>query len=191
MGDFQVWDLAGSRDQEVHQTGVEELAGLVEGEALVEGAANALGDSTVDLALYDDRIDHHAAIVDDDVAQKLGVAGDRIDLHDDRVLAAVDVFEQKLVRRKVSLKHLEKDDPSPGTGGTSKLLIKIKEGIETDKARQIVKMVKDKKMKVQAAIQEQSVRVTGKKRDDLQEVIKMLKGAEELGLDLQYVNFRD
>jgi uncharacterized protein YajQ (UPF0234 family) len=110
---------------------------------------------------------------------------------DDRVLAAVDVFEQKLVRRKVSLKHLEKDDPSAGPGGTSKLLIKIKEGIEADKARQIVKMVKDKKLKVQASIQEQAVRVSGKKRDELQEVIQMLKGADELELDLQYINFRD
>jgi len=110
---------------------------------------------------------------------------------DDRVLAAVDVFEQKLVRRKVSLKHLEKDDPSPGPGGTAKLLIKVKEGIDGDKARQIVKMVKDKKLKVQASIQEQAVRVSGKKRDDLQEVIQMLKGADELDLDLQYINFRD
>lgn len=110
---------------------------------------------------------------------------------EDRVLAAVDVFEQKLVRRKVSLKHLEKDDPSPGPGGTSKLLVKIKEGIETEKARRIVKMVKDKKLKVQASIQEQAVRVSGKKKDELQEVIQMLKGADELDLDLQYVNFRD
>ena len=110
---------------------------------------------------------------------------------DDRVLAAVDVFEQKLVRRKVSLKHLEKDDPSPGPSGTAKLLIKVKEGIETEKARRIVKMVKDKKLKVQASIQEQAVRISGKKKDDLQEVIQMLKGAEELDLDLQYVNFRD
>lgn len=110
---------------------------------------------------------------------------------DDRVLAAVDVFEQKLVRRKVSLKHLDKDDPSPGPGGSSKLLIKIKEGIDADKARRIVKMVKDKKLKVQASIQEQAVRVSGKKRDDLQEVIQMLKGADELDLDLQYINFRD
>jgi uncharacterized protein YajQ (UPF0234 family) len=110
---------------------------------------------------------------------------------DDRVLAAVDVFEQKLVRRKVSLKHLEKDDPSPGPKGTAKLLIQVKEGIESDKARRIVQMVKDQKLKVQASIQQQAVRVTGKKRDELQQTIQMLKGADELDLDLQYVNFRD
>jgi len=111
---------------------------------------------------------------------------------EDRAKAALDVLEQKLVRRKVSLKHLDKQDPSRGPQGSTKIVVNVKEGIEGDKARQIVKLIKDAKLKVQAAIQEDAVRVTGKKRDDLQQVIALLKGqAEELELDLQYVNFRD
>jgi len=110
---------------------------------------------------------------------------------EDRVRAALDVFEQKLVRRKVSLKHLEKKDPEPGPKGSSRQRVLIKEGIETDKAKEIVKLVKGSKLKVQAAIQDQSVRVTGKKRDDLQSAIQLLKGAGDLDLDLQFQNFRD
>ncbi len=110
---------------------------------------------------------------------------------EERVRAALDVFEQKLVRRKVSLKHLEKKDPEPGPKGSSRQRVLIKEGIETEKAKEIVKLVKGSKLKVQAAIQDKSVRVTGKKRDDLQSAIQLLKGADELGLDLQFLNFRD
>lgn len=111
---------------------------------------------------------------------------------EDRAKAALEVLEQKLVRRKVSLKHLDKDDPSPGPQGSSKIVVRVKEGIESDKARQIVKLIKDSKLKVQASIQEQAVRVSGKKRDDLQSVIALLKErADDLELDLQYTNFRD
>jgi cyclic-di-GMP-binding protein len=111
---------------------------------------------------------------------------------EDRAKAALEVLEQKLVRRKVSLKHLDKDKPAAGPGGSTKIVIRVKEGIESEKAREIVKLVKDSKLKVQAAIQEQAVRITGKKRDDLQKVIAELKQkADDLELDLQYVNFRD
>jgi uncharacterized protein YajQ (UPF0234 family) len=72
-----------------------------------------------------------------------------------------------------------------------RITVLIKEGIETDKCRQIVKLVKDSKLKAQASIHEDSVRVSGKKRDDLQAVIQLLKGAESLELDLQFNNFRD
>jgi hypothetical protein len=110
---------------------------------------------------------------------------------EERARAALDVFQQKLVRRKVSLKHLHPHDPEPGPKGSSRVTVEVKEGIEQDKARTIIKLIKDSKIKVQASIQEQSVRVTGKKRDDLQQVIQMLRGAEDLDLDLQFVNFRD
>jgi uncharacterized protein YajQ (UPF0234 family) len=109
---------------------------------------------------------------------------------DDRVRAAWEVVQQKLVRRKVSLKHFDAGDPEKGPRGTSRLVVKIKEGIDKDAAREIVKRVKESKLKVQAAIQEQAVRITGKKRDDLQEVIQMLRG-EDLGIELQFKNFRD
>src|SRR6185295_17312408 len=97
---------------------------------------------------------------------------------DDRVRAAISVFQEKLIRRKVSLKHLEVGKPEKGPKGTSRIQIQVKEGIETDKAREIVKLIKDSKLKVQAAIHEQAVRVSGKKRDDLQAVIQLLRGTE-------------
>jgi hypothetical protein len=111
---------------------------------------------------------------------------------EDRARAALGVFQEKLIRRKVSLKHLDAGEPEPGPRGSTKIGVAIKEGIGTDKAREIVKLIKGSKLKVQAAIQESSVRVSGKKRDDLQQAIQLLKGkADELELDLQFVNFRD
>ncbi|RYZ04473.1 MAG: YajQ family cyclic di-GMP-binding protein [Myxococcales bacterium] len=109
----------------------------------------------------------------------------------DRAKAALVVLEEKLVKRKVSLKHLDRQDPGKGPRGTVRLLVKLKEGIETEKAKQIVKLVKDSKLKVQAAIHEDSVRISGKKKDELQETMRLLRAAESLGLDLQFTNFRD
>ncbi|MEZ4374589.1 MAG: YajQ family cyclic di-GMP-binding protein [Polyangiaceae bacterium] len=109
---------------------------------------------------------------------------------EERARAAWDVLVEKLVRRKVSLKHFDVGDPQKTAKGGAKILITIKEGIDKEPASQIVKLIKDKKLKVQAAIQGDTVRVTGKKRDDLQEVIAVLKSAD-LNLELQYVNFRD
>jgi uncharacterized protein YajQ (UPF0234 family) len=110
---------------------------------------------------------------------------------EERAEAALGVLEEKLVRRKVSLKHLDRGKPEKGPKGSTRMLVKVKEGIEAEKARQIVKMLKDSKLKVQASIQEQAVRVSGKKRDDLQAAIQLLKAAQDLDLDLQFVNFRD
>jgi cyclic-di-GMP-binding protein len=109
---------------------------------------------------------------------------------DDRVAAVWDVLIEKLIRRKVSLKHFEKEKPTKGPKGNAKMLIKIKEGIDSDNARAIVKLIKDSKLKVQAAIQQDVVRITGKQRDDLQGAISFLK-SQELPLELQYTNFRD
>jgi len=109
----------------------------------------------------------------------------------DRCKAALVVLEEKLVKRKVSLKHLDKQEPGKGPRGTVRLLVKLKEGIETEKAKQIVKIVKESKLKVQASIHEDSVRVNGKKRDDLQETMRLLRSQDSLELDLQFTNFRD
>ena len=101
----------------------------------------------------------------------------------------VDILREKFVKRSVDPKVMDlSSDEHVG-----KLLhrnINIREGIDSDLARKIVKMIKDKKMKVQASIQGEQVRVTGKKRDDLQNVITMLKESE-LDVPLQYKNFRD
>jgi cyclic-di-GMP-binding protein len=109
---------------------------------------------------------------------------------EDRVKAAYEVLREKLIRRKVSLKHFDADDPVPGPRSNFKLPIKVEEGISGEKARKIVKFIKESGMKVQAAIQEDTVRVTGKKRDDLQLVIRVLK-TEDFEVELQFVNFRD
>ncbi len=109
---------------------------------------------------------------------------------DDRVKAILDVFKEKLIKRKVSLKHLDVGKIEPTGRGGSKMSIKIVEGIDTDHARQLVKWIKDEKLKVQASIHEQQVRVSGKKRDDLQSCIAAIKD-KEFDIELQYVNFRE
>lgn len=107
-----------------------------------------------------------------------------------RTIAALDVLNEKLIRRKVSLSYFEPGDPVPTAKGGSKILVEVKEGIDRDKAREILALVKDSKLKVQASIQEAMIRITGKKKDDLQGAIQLLRGAE-LGVELQYKNFRD
>ncbi len=101
----------------------------------------------------------------------------------------IDILRQKFVKRSIDPKVMDTGDQEH----IGKLLhknIKIQQGVETLLAKKIVKMIKDKKMKVQAAIQGDKVRVTGKKRDDLQQVMAMLK-EEDLEVPLQYNNFRD
>jgi len=110
---------------------------------------------------------------------------------EDRARAALDVLREKLLRRKVSLKHLDVQEPTRGSKDIVRILAKVKEGIETEQAKAIVKRLKDAKLKVQASIQDQAVRVTGKKRDDLQDAIKLLKAADDLNVELQFTNFRD
>lgn len=109
---------------------------------------------------------------------------------DVKVQAVVDVLQSKCVRRGVSLKSLSYGAVEPAAGGRSRQRITVEQGIAQDKARQIVKLVKDKKLKVQAQIQGEQVRITGKKRDDLQSVIQVLKDAD-FDLPLQFINFRD
>ena len=109
---------------------------------------------------------------------------------DERLKAAYTVLQERLIRRKVSLKHFDAQDPGPGPRGSRKQLIAVKEGIDADAARSIVKHIKGMKIKLQAAVNEDTVRVTGKKRDDLQSAISELK-AGDFGVELQFVNFRD
>jgi uncharacterized protein YajQ (UPF0234 family) len=109
---------------------------------------------------------------------------------DGRVTAALEVLKEKMVRRKVSLKSLDVGDLAPAGGSTYRQVVKLKDGVTQEKAKEIVKAIKDGKFKVQASIQGDAVRVTGKKRDDLQEVIAFLKG-KDFDLPLQFNNFRE
>ena len=107
-----------------------------------------------------------------------------------KVKAVVDVLQSKLVRRGVSLKALVYGKIEPAAGGLAKQTITVQQGIDTDKAKEIVKILKDSKLKVQAQIQADQVRVSAKKRDDLQAAIQLLK-TQEIDLPLQFSNFRE
>ena len=109
---------------------------------------------------------------------------------DDRVKAVLEVFKERLVKRQVSLKALDHGDPQPAGGNTSRLAVGIRQGIDADKARTIVKKIKTEGPKgVHVAVQGDAVRVSSKKRDDLQTVIGMLREAD-LGIPLQFENYR-
>lgn len=108
---------------------------------------------------------------------------------DMKLRAVLDIVQSKLHRRGVDLKALTIKDPESAAGGTLRQRIVLQDGIPPEKAREIVRLIKDAKLKVQAQIQEKQVRVTGKNRDDLQTVIQMIK-AKDLGIALQFTNYR-
>ena len=108
---------------------------------------------------------------------------------EERATAALDVFKEKLVKRGISMKALDADEPQ-ASGKVYKISTRIQQGIASDKAKQIAKAIRDEGPKgVQAQIQGDQLRVTAKKRDDLQAVIALLK-AEDFGVALQFTNYR-
>jgi len=109
---------------------------------------------------------------------------------DDYKLKAVnDVFQQKLVKRGVPLKGLTYAAVEPAAGSTVKQRITMQQGIPIEKAREIVKLIKNTKKKVNASIQGDLVRVSGKDRDTLQEIIGLLR-QQDFGIDMQFTNYR-
>jgi len=108
---------------------------------------------------------------------------------DFQIRQIVDVLHQKMVKRGLDIRSLEEGE-TVMRGSRAYLTITVNQGIDKELARKIVKMVKERKMKVQAAIQGEQVRITGKKRDDLQQAIAMLKESD-ITLPLQFNNFRD
>ena len=108
---------------------------------------------------------------------------------EERAKAAVDVFKEKLVRRDISMKAFEAGDPQP-SGKTYRVSGTLKQGISSENAKKVTKLIRDEGPKgVKAQIQGEEIRVSSKKRDDLQEVIALLKGADLEGA-LQFVNSR-
>lgn len=101
-----------------------------------------------------------------------------------------EILRGKLVRRQLEPKCLDYGDPEDASGGTKRQRIGIKQGVDKELAKKIVKKIKDGKMKVQAAIQGEQVRVTGKSRDDLQNAIALIKGMDS-DRPLNFTNFRD
>ncbi|HET9743004.1 MAG TPA: YajQ family cyclic di-GMP-binding protein [Terriglobales bacterium] len=109
---------------------------------------------------------------------------------DDYKLKAVnDILQNKLVKRQVPLKGLDYGAVEPAASSTVRQRIKLQQGIPIEKAREIVKTIKDSKLKVQASIQADTVRVSGKDRDTLQQVIGLVK-KHDFGIDMQFTNYR-
>ena len=108
---------------------------------------------------------------------------------EERVTAALDVLKDKLVKRKVSLKALEHDEPKPGSRGNYRMEISLVQGIPSDKAKALVKQIKASKLKVQAAIQGDQLRISSKSRDALQETQALLRANDE-GLPLKFTNYK-
>jgi cyclic-di-GMP-binding protein len=109
---------------------------------------------------------------------------------DGRAEAALSVLMEKLAKRGVQLEGLDPQKVEPASGGTVRQLVKLKKGLKQDDAKKIVALVKETGLKVQAAIQGEAVRITGKKKDDLQACMQKIRGAA-LGIPLQFQNFRE
>jgi uncharacterized protein YajQ (UPF0234 family) len=106
-----------------------------------------------------------------------------------KLRSVVDILETKMVKRGVALKALDYGKLEQATGGTVRQHVKIVQGIEVEKAKAIVKAIKDAKVKVQASIQADQVRVTGRSKDDLQKAMAIVKG-NDFGIPLQFTNYR-
>jgi cyclic-di-GMP-binding protein len=119
-------------------------------------------------------------------------SGEAVDIRansEERAMAVLDVFKEKLVKRGVSLKALDPGEPKP-SGKEFRLGISLKEGISQDDAKKISKLIRDEGPKgVRAQVQGEELRVSSKKKDDLQAVITLVKG-QDFGMALQFVNFR-
>ena len=103
--------------------------------------------------------------------------------------AVIEILQQKLVKRGVSLKNLEYEKIEPASNSSVRQKIKLKQGVSSEIAKKIVAMIKESKKKANGSIQGDTVRVTSKDRDTLQEIMAMLRG-KDMGLDLQFTNFR-
>ncbi|HEX9256380.1 MAG TPA: YajQ family cyclic di-GMP-binding protein [Candidatus Angelobacter sp.] len=107
-----------------------------------------------------------------------------------KLKAVTDILQSKLVKRGVPIKALSYGTVEPAAGSSVRQKITMQQGIPIEKAREIVKLIKDSKKKVQASIQGDTVRVSGKDRDALQEIIALLKG-HDFGIDMQFTNYRN
>jgi len=107
-----------------------------------------------------------------------------------KLKSVIDILQGKLVKRGVPTRNISYGKLEPALSGTIRQRLTLQQGIPIDKAKEVVKAIKDSKLRVQASIQSDQVRVTGKSRDDLQTVIQFLKG-KDFGIELQFENFRN
>jgi cyclic-di-GMP-binding protein len=109
---------------------------------------------------------------------------------DYKLKAVIDVLQSKFMKRGISIKALQYGKVEQASGGMVRQIITVQQGISKEKGKEIIAVIKESKLKVQAQIQDEQVRVTGKNRDDLQEAIASLKG-KDLDVEMQFTNFRD
>ena len=147
--------------------------------------SNAIQQAMKEITTRFDLKDSHSQIELNEKDKKLLLAS-----RDEFKLKAInEILQQKLVKRKVPLKGLTYGPVVAAAGSTVRQEITLQQGIPIEKAREIVKKIKDSKLKVQASIQGDFVRVSGKDRDTLQQVIALLRGAD-FGIDMQFTNYR-
>ena len=109
---------------------------------------------------------------------------------DYKLKAVIDVLQSKFLKRNISIKALQYGKVEPASGGLVRQIISVQQGISKEKGKEIIAVIKEAKLKVQAQIQDEQVRVTGKNRDDLQDAIQLLK-AKDLDIEMQFTNFRE
>lgn len=109
---------------------------------------------------------------------------------DYKLKAVIDVLQSKFMKRGISIKALQYGKVEQASGGMVRQIISVQQGISKEKGKEIIAVIKESKLKVQAQIQDEQVRVTGKNRDDLQEAIAALKG-KDLDVEMQFTNFRE
>lgn len=109
---------------------------------------------------------------------------------DYKLKAVIDVLQSKFMKRGISIKALQYGKVEQASGGMVRQIINVQQGISKEKGKEIIAVIKEAKLKVQAQIQDEQVRVTGKNRDDLQEAIAALKG-KDLDIEMQFTNFRE
>ena len=109
---------------------------------------------------------------------------------DYKLKAVIDVLQSKFIKRGISIKALQYGKVEPASGGMVRQIITVQQGIPKEKAKDIIAVIKESKLKVQAQIQDDQVRVIGKNRDDLQDAIQLLKG-KDMDVEMQFTNFRE
>ena len=158
-----------------------DVVSLVEIPEVVNAIQQALKEVTTRFDLKDS----HSTIELNEKDKKIALASK----DEFKLKAVIEILHQKLVKRKVPLKALTYGPIIPAAGSTVRQEATLQQGIPIEKAREVVKLIKDSKMKVQAAIQGDLVRISGKDRDTLQQAIALVKG-HDFGIDIQFINYR-
>src|SRR5216684_1146447 len=147
--------------------------------------SNAIQQAMKEISTRFDLKDSHSQIELNEKDHKIVLAS----VDEFKLKAINEIFQQRLVKRKVPLKGLTYGPVIPATGSTVRQEITLQQGIPIEKSREIVKKIKDSKLKVQAAIQGDLVRVSSRDRDTLQQVIQLLRNSD-FGIDMQFINYR-